>query len=265
MDDLFILELQEKTYDKKVLVAIASNSIKLLNSIQPWFKIKFKEDTLNRLTGLKYSRYDSKDNMLITKTINIEEAINIYHLLTQVLLLKVPGDVVEVGCYQGITAILLQQTLDQFKSGIRVHVYDSFMGLPDKTEQDGQTAFKRGDMATSKEKLMENFSNFNVKTPQIHAGWFKDTLPHELPDSICFAHLDGDVYSSTKEGLEAIYPRLSKGAIVVIDDYCDQDVLDINNLCPGVKGACDEFFRNKPEKVGILIAGCESQGYFRKE
>ncbi len=52
--------------------------------------------------------------------------------------------------------------------------------------------------------------------------------------------------------------------MVVIDDYCDPAVHNVHNILPGVKQACDEFFKDKPEKVSVLIAGCQSHGYFRK-
>lgn len=100
--------------------------------------------------------------------------------------------------------------------------------------------------------------------PKIHEGWFADILPTQLPDKISFAHLDGDFYSSILESLIYVYPRLSKGAVVVIDDYCDPKQLDANNILPGVKKACDEFFKDKKEKVSVLVAGCEAHGYFRK-
>ena len=38
----------------------------------------------------------------------------------------------------------------------------------------------------------------------------------------------------------------------------------IMDILPGVKQACDEFFKDKPEKVSVLISGFERHGYFRK-
>ena len=195
---------------------------------------------------------------------NIEQGMNIYHLLIQTILLKIPGDVVELGCFEGTTSILMQKTLDQFNSQKRLHVYDSFDGLPEKSKKDGNTNFVRGAIKTQKERLIHNFKRHKVKLPEIHEGWFKDTLPKELPNRISFAHLDGDFYSSILESLTHVYPRLAKGSVVVIDDYCDPKIHNVNNILPGVKEACDEFFKDKKEKVNILIAGCESHGYFRK-
>jgi O-methyltransferase len=225
---------------------------------------KISEIFGNRVANLKrgVSFFDFFNNDML----NLERGINIYHLLNQVLVLNVPGDVVEAGCYEGLTSIIMQKTLDQSNSKKRLHVYDSFEGLPEKQKKDGKTIlFRKGFLKTKKDILLDNFRKFDARPPEIHVGWFKDTLPTQLPKKICFAHLDGDFYSSIKESLESIYPRLSKNAIVVIDDYCDPKVNNIWNELPGVKRACDEFFKNKKEKVSVLLAGKSSHGYFRKQ
>jgi O-methyltransferase len=89
-----------------------------------------------------------------------------------------------------------------------------------------------------------------VELPTAHPGWFRETLPKELPQKICFAHLDGDFYDSIIESLE--------------HDYCDPSVLERNNILPGAKKACDDFLAGKPEKMTVLIAGPEAHAYFRK-
>jgi O-methyltransferase len=159
----------------------------------------------------------------------------------------------------------MQKTLDQFNSQKRIHVYDSFEGLPEKSKKDGNTIFYRGSCKTQKVRLVNNFKRHKVKLPEIHTGWFADVLPKKLPNEISFAHLDGDFYSSILESLTYVYPRLAKGAVAVIDDYCDPKIHNVNNILPGVKRACDEFFKEKKEKVNVMIAGSESHGYFRKK
>ena len=249
MSETFILEILGSNHNHSRKRKIASKFIEL-----------FRNRTTNLKRGVNPFEFFNKDMM------NVERGINIYRLLSQVLTLKVPGDVVEAGCYEGLTSILMQKTLGQFKSKKGLHVYDSFEGLPEKHEKDGKSLlFRKGFLKTKKGILIENFKKFNVRLPEIHVGWFKDTLPTQLPKKICFAHLDGDFYSSIKESLENIYPRLSKNAIVVIDDYCDPKVSKVRNELPGVKKACDEFFKNKKENVHALIAGKSSHGYFRKE
>lgn len=117
IDNTFILTLQKKEnkidYKRKILSSI----IKTFNSNQRFLKLKFKNDNLNRIFKIKYSsKFDSKENMLDGDWSNIEQAVNIYHLLTQVILLDIPGDIVELGCYDGTTSILMQKTLDQLSS-----------------------------------------------------------------------------------------------------------------------------------------------------
>lgn len=217
---------------------------------------------------------------------NIEQEMNIYHLLSQIILLKIPGQIVELGCHRGATSAIIQKTLNQYNSCKKIYLYDSFEGLPKKNKKDGKTRFQPGWCSIDENEVCVFFKKINLEVrPIIIKGWFKDTLKKRLPKKICFAHLDGDFYSSIKESLERIYPKLSKGAIVVIDDYFDKKIhkkierqinsnkyskkngrkIKINNILPGVKRACDEFFKDKKEKPLILVAGEERHAYFRKE
>lgn len=267
MDNSFILELQVpqmviSSKKQKNHLFLISKIIKFVNSHNSCFKFKFKSEDLNRSYGISKAL---KENMLQGNMISIEQGINIYHLLCQTIQNNVPGDIVELGCYEGITSILIQKTLDQLKSDKILHVYDSFEGLPDKSEKDDGAFFKKGSLSTTKLNLIGNFNKHRVKQPIIHEGWFKDTLPKELPEKICFAHLDGDFYSSIAVSLEHVYPKLSRNGIVIIDDYCDPQIVNIPNNFPGVKKATDEFLMNKPEKIVILIAGNECHAYFKKE
>eukprot|EP00929_Paragymnodinium_shiwhaense_P055718 TRINITY_DN27900_c0_g1_i7.p2 TRINITY_DN27900_c0_g1~~TRINITY_DN27900_c0_g1_i7.p2 ORF type:complete len:107 (-),score=8.65 TRINITY_DN27900_c0_g1_i7:273-593(-) len=56
---------------------------------------------------------------------------------------------------------------------------------------------------------------------QVHIlkGWFNETLPDASIKAISFLRLDGDMYVSTVDGLRYLYPRLSVGGFVYIDDY----------------------------------------------
>lgn len=65
--------------------------------------------------------------------------------------------------------------------------------------------------------------------------------------------------------LEYVYPRLTKGAICLIDDYGDPSINPLGwNKLPGVKKACDEYLADKQENVSLLYAGDYTHGYFRK-
>ena len=53
-----------------------------------------------------------------------EALLNLYYLLRESE--PVPGDVIELGCYRGLTAVLVQMTLDQMGEPKPLHVFDSF-------------------------------------------------------------------------------------------------------------------------------------------
>ncbi|MCB1136310.1 MAG: class I SAM-dependent methyltransferase [Chlamydiia bacterium] len=209
----------------------------------------------------------------------MEALINLYHLLTQTLLLKVPGSVVELGSYRGYTALAFWKTMEAHGDLRPLHCFDSFSGLPEKGEMDlcsdnapmrlcdrkDNQRMRAGWFAVSQADFEKTFQEASCPLPHIHPGWFSETLPAQLPESIAFAHLDGDFYQSTLDGLEALYPRLSPGAVVVLDDYCDPGAYSRQNSLPGVKAACDAFFADKPETIWVLQAGPHQyQAYFRK-
>ena len=52
-------------------------------------------------------------------------------------------------------------------------------------------------------------------------GWFEDTLPTLKGHQFCLAHLDGDLYGSTRVALEHVGPAMVDGGAVVLDDYAD--------------------------------------------
>jgi len=198
------------------------------------------------------------------KLSNIEKRMNLYHLVSQALAYGVEGDLVELGCNTGESSVLITKVMRFYKSNKKFSVYDSFEGLPSLNPVDGR-AYQVGQLKTSEDVLRDNFRRLGLPLPEIHRGWFKDTLSCTLPDKICFAYLDGDLYESILISLEHVYGKLTKGAICLIDDYSDPSVNPIGwHKLPGVKKACDEFLSDKPEKMAPLYAGEYAHGFFRK-
>jgi O-methyltransferase len=195
---------------------------------------------------------------------DIDRLVNIYWALSSVLVHDVPGDVVEVGCNVGKTSVFLRMVMDHYGPDRTLHLYDSFQGLPRPGEHDAY--LKEGECPATVEQLRETFRTWNLAQPEIHKGWFDRTLPTRLPDRIAFGYLDGDFYESTLTSLEHVYPRLSPNAIIIVDDYCDTEKNErAFDLLPGPKVACDEFFRDKPEKMSVLVGvGDLAFGYIRK-
>jgi O-methyltransferase len=195
----------------------------------------------------------------------VDNLVNIYWALSSALVAGVGGAVVEIGCYAGRTSVLLRKVIDHFAPERELHVYDSFQGLPAAGPYDTDYTGE-GQLATSVETLLATFARWGVDPPVVHPGWFHETLPTGLPDSICFAYLDGDLYESVRTGLECVYPRLSRHAVVIVDDYCDPEKSPkAFSMFPGAKKACDEFFADKPEDVSVLVGAHNlAFGYFRK-
>jgi O-methyltransferase len=198
--------------------------------------------------------------LLSGRMTNVEQRMNMFHLVDHVLAYGVDGDFVELGCNSGQSSVLISKIMQHYKSDKKLYVYDSFEGLPPLDSVDG-TAYHQGQLKTTEDVLRHNFKSL----PEIHRGWFSDTLPNNLPSKIAFAYLDGDLYDSILISLEYVYPRLTKGAICLIDDYGDPSINPAGwNKLPGVKKACDEYLLDKEEKVSLLYAGDYTHGFFRK-
>ena len=117
------------------------------------------------------------------------------------------GCICEFGVWSGHTLRLMADAAP----GRRVHGFDSFEGLP----EDWRTGYAKGAFKTP----VPTFTQPNIK---LHKGWFDATLPpflKELEGSIALAHIDCDLYVSTRCVLDNIIPRLAPGAILVFDDY----------------------------------------------
>jgi len=134
------------------------------------------------------------------------------------------GCAVEFGVYRGGSAWFLRNVLP---SDVVLHLYDSFQGLPKPSPHDG---FHEGDFGdTSLDQINDLAQKPNVV---IHTGvWSADV---EVPESVCFAHLDCDIYPSAKDALAALWPKMLPGGLIVCDDYGFPN-------CQGVYKAVNEF------------------------
>jgi O-methyltransferase len=185
--------------------------------------------------------------------------LSMYFLLYGVLRNGVEGEIVELGCFKGRTSAFIASILKYFNCKKEIHVYDSFEGLPQQNKVDKKVRkIEKGFLAATIGDVKESHAKYDVPLPTIHKGWFQKTLPQELPNKICFSHLDSDYYDSIKISLKSIYCRLSPGAIVQIDDYN-------HRIFPGVTKAVNEFMKNKPEKIQDLSCHDNRYCFFEKE
>lgn len=169
---------------------------------------------------------------------------NVRSLTESVLGNGVPGDLMETGVWRGGACILMRGVLDAY--GItdrKVWLADSFEGLPPPDEKSfpadkGDLFHTFPDLAVSLEQVQENFRKYGLLDEQVIflKGWFKDTLPTAPVDRLALLRLDGDMYESTMLALENLYPKLSIGGYVIVDDYhvvpaCKQAIDDYSNAC----------------------------------
>jgi O-methyltransferase len=159
---------------------------------------------------------------LISAQVNKEQVSVILHALDRVLRQGTQGDIVEFGCYIGTTSLFIRRLLDVHGSHKTFHVYDSFEGLPPKTAADESRAgdqFQAGELSVSKKQFLQQFHKAGLQPPVIHKGWFNQLSPHDVPEQIAFAFLDGDFYESIRDSLRLVLPRMQQGGVLVIDDY----------------------------------------------
>jgi O-methyltransferase len=188
-----------------------------------------------------------------------EQRLNIYHLVSQVLHHDVPGALVELGCFAGETAAMIQKiNQTEGEPPKELHLFDSF-----------EVGFALSEPV--RHVLEGNFERHGLPLPVIHEGRFDATLPTELPDQIAFAHVDcgfgGDQDDHAKlviYCLEHIYPRMAPKGIILLMDYVHPQVWPSWDGNAGAGRGADAFFADKEETVTVLFAGEMSQGVVHK-
>lgn len=150
----------------------------------------------------------------------------------------VPGDFIETGAWRGGACIFMRGLLAAHQvSDRRVFVADSFEGLPPPDPSShpadaGDLHHTHNFLSVDLDTVKNNFSRYGLLDDQVIflKGWFSETLPSAPIDQLAILRLDGDMYGSTIDALNALYPKLSPGGFCIIDDYhlsgCRQAVED---------------------------------------
>ncbi len=151
----------------------------------------------------------------------------------------VPGALLECGVYRGGSACFCADLLVRLGHTKRDLFWcDTFRGFPDGVEEasiTGETlqAFPKDDVLPA---AMTNFARTGYPAQRLHVlrGPVQATIPAgPLPDAIALLHLDTDDTASVLHELTHLYPRLSPGGVLCIDDY---------GHFPGVGRAVDAYF-----------------------
>lgn len=183
---------------------------------------------------------------------------NVYELATIAEEHKIEGCFVECGVWRGGCVAVMAYIAHNAGSDRRIHLFDSFEGLPEPTEEDGDEAnlYVGKCVASYDDVIHLLFSVLKLKKENIviHKGWFQDTIPKAKMGRIAILRLDGDWYESTKVCLDNLYDAVVSGGFVIIDDY---------NAWEGCKKAVDEFLAHRNIVVDMVKVSA-STVYFPK-
>lgn len=163
------------------------------------------------------------------------------------------GAFIECGVAYGGQIMVMCAALRKHSIQRDIYVIDSFEGIPMCSEKDGEqpgfhgapthdtSAPLRDRLVSSgmsvcdRKEVARNLASKGFTGDHIHylEGWFQDTLPSFNPPKIALLRLDGDLYESTYTCLEYLYPSVTEGGVVIIDDYglkgCKKAVHDYLN------------------------------------
>ena len=166
---------------------------------------------------------------------------------------EVPGALVECGVWKGGSMMAAALTLLRLGATDRdLYLFDTFQGMPPPTREDVFSAYdgyspmrhwrrrRREGGANAwhfvpAEEVRATLLSTGYPPERVHLveGRVEDTLPAAAPDEIAVLRLDTDWYESTKHEMAHLYPRLSPGGVLILDDY---------GHYAGARRAVDEYF-----------------------
>ncbi len=200
-------------------------------------------DLFKRVAVREDDRAEGKDWPTTGQTmVGFRRLENIRHCVTAVVQDGVPGDLLVAGTWRGGEAIFMRAILEVLGDPVRaVWVADSFKGLPppdpDKYPADaGDTFHTFPELAVSLAEVKANFARYGMLDERVRflEGWFKDTLGDAPIGRLAVLRCDGDMYESTIDTLRPLYPKVSPGGFVIVDDY---------GCVPACKQAVDDYRR----------------------
>ncbi len=165
--------------------------------------------------------------LLAHSMIGVDRMSNLRRLCERVVTESIPGDLIETGVWRGGACIMMRAVLKAYGDTTRtVFCADSFEGLPPpdpgRFPQDAQDRHHEfTQLAIPVEAVKQNFAAYGLLDDQVVfvKGLFGETLPKLADRRFALLRLDGDMYESTIQALDALYERLSPGGFIIVDDY----------------------------------------------
>jgi O-methyltransferase len=181
--------------------------------------------------------------------IGLKRLENLQFCMEDVITRGVPGDFIETGVWRGGSTIFMRAILKSYAITDRtVWVADSFEGLPKPDVETypadaGDTHHVHDELRVSLESVRANFETYGLLDDQVRflKGWFRDTLPTAPIEKLAVLRLDGDMYESTTVALQSLYPKVSSGGFVIVDDYCIESCAKAVEDYRAANGITDEI------------------------
>lgn len=219
----------------------------------------YREFVFKDLPSYDDGRINLMANLLGTE---ISEAIYILNYLQKSLVL--PGDICEFGVAQGATSAFMAYEIRNTDKNM--WLFDSFKGLSKPSKKDilikddlfnaDSIEAYEGSMACEVEMVKQRLKDINFPSTRVKIipGFIEKTINQSnLPDKICFAYIDFDLYEPILIALNFLDIVLQTGGFVIVDDY--------DYFSTGVKTAVDEFVAAHQEKYNFSLP-LKSAGHF---
>lgn len=179
----------------------------------------------------------------------------------------IEGNIVECGVWKGGSMMAIAETLLNLKNTDKnLYLFDTFEGMPPPTESDraidGESAAEilhrsdktRADSAwccASLDIVKNSMRSTGYPIDKIHfiKGMVEQTIPASAPEKIALLRLDTDWYESTRHEMHHLFPRLTKGGVLIIDDY---------GHWQGARKAIDEYLDEN--NIKIMLARIDYTG-----
>jgi len=160
-----------------------------------------------------------------------ERMYALWQATRHVIAAGVPGAIVECGAWRGGSAIV---AADAARSDPEreLWLYDTFEGMPEPGEHDvdfmgvaAKPQLERGDdlivARAGLDEVRANLRRSGLPESRLHyvQGRVQETIPAMAPERIALLRLDTDWEDSTRHELEHLWPRLSRGGVLIVDDY----------------------------------------------
>lgn len=211
--------------------------------------------------------WDHYNGLLLSSDIDrIRKLLVRYELFKQAM--EVPGDIVECGVFKGAGAFYWLKLLGIFATVAqrRVVGFDTFGSFADSLldyERESAAGFvnEASFEGVSVDELMSKANATGLGDRlELVAGDIGQTASTYVENNpgfrIALLHLDLDTYHGTKSALEAFYPNVSPGGLIVLDEYGKRGW--------GESDAVDEFFAHRNVRLEAINETFQPTALIRK-